>query len=687
MAGRMQRHRSAVLVPLWLAAALTLSGCPQDDPPTPAPDDPDAPYVEVALEATDAYRARQAEYLEYCHAGNAPGVGGLYGQLCRVALGDTVNTDAIDDACAKVDAREDTADFAVAGLVRMLYLDRANPSLDPAVRTQVEETVLGFKYWIDEPGADKMCFWSENHQALYHSNELLAGQLFPDEVFPNAEMTGAQHVEHAERLAARWLDLRGRFGFSEWHSNVYFNEDIPALVNLADFAEDDGIRTEAAAVLDLLAFDLATNMYAGHFATVHGRTYEDKLLDGLSDSTSEAAWILLGLGDYASTGNFSATFLATSEGYWPPGLLEDVAADVEPAIEHRQCDGIDIADGPDHGIGYEDQDDIIFWAGMVGLVAPEVIEGTVAMLDDLELWDAFLFGDLPDEVMGLLEIAIATDSLVDLATDLELLGRGIALESMSTYVYRTPDYQLAGAQDYNPGYWGAQTQMWQATLDGEAYVFSSFPSEFGLDAGGMTFATVWTGSWLPRATFARNVGVIQYRREPVPLADTYLTSDHTHAYFPRERFDEVREEDHWTCGRKGDGYVALYSQNPTAWAEDSDVELDAEGDTNVWIVELGSAEESGSFDAFVDAVTAADVEIDEQVQYASPSLGAITVGWEGPMMVAGEEVDLGPFPRWQNDHAQVEQGDPLTRIDREDLRLELDFEGSRRRLLMREEGS
>ncbi|MDP7111402.1 MAG: hypothetical protein QGH45_05540, partial [Myxococcota bacterium] len=289
--------------------------------------------------------------------------------------------------------------------------------------------------------------------------------------------------------------------------------------------------------------------------------------------------------------------------------------------------------------------------------------------------------------MGLLEIAIATDSLVDLATDLELLGRGIALESMSTYVYRTPDYQLAGAQDYNPGYWGAQTQMWQATLDGEAYVFSSFPSEFGLDAGGMTFATVWTGSWLPRATFARNVGVIQYRREPVPLADTYLTSDHTHAYFPRERFDEVREEDHWTCGRKGDGYVALYSQNPTAWAEDSDVELDAEGDTNVWIVELGSAEESGSFDAFVDAVTAADVEIDEQVQYASPSLGAITVGWEGPMMVAGEEVDLGPFPRWQNDHAQVEQGDPLTRIDREDLRLELDFEGSRRRLLMREEGS
>ncbi len=667
-----------------LPALLLLPGCPDDGTP---PDDPVDPYLEVPLEASDGFLARQAEYLEYCHAGSGPGQGGLYGQLCRVYLGDTVNTDAIDDACAKVDAREDTADFTVAALVRMLYLDRADPSLDPDVRAQVEDTVLGFKYWIDEPGDDKMCYWSENHQALYHSNELLAGQLFPDQVFPNAGMTGAEHVEHAERLASRWLDHRGRFGFSEWHSNVYFNEDVPALVNLADFAEDASIRTRAAAVLDLLAFDLATNMYDGHFATPHGRTYESKLLEGLSDSTSEAAWILLGLGDYASTGNFSGTFLATSEGYWPPGLLEDVAADLEPAAEHRQRDGIDVADGPAYGIGYEDHDDIIFWAGMVGLVAPEVIEGTVAMLDELDLWDGFLFGDLPDEVRGLLDIAIATDSLVDLATDLELLGRGIALESMSTYVYRTPHYQLAGAQDYNPGYWGAQTQMWQATLDGEAYAFTSFPTEFGLDAGGMTFATTWTGSWLPRATFERNVGVIQYRREPVPVADGFLTSDHTHAYFPRERFDEVREEAGWTCGRKGDGYLALYSANPTSWAEDSDVELDAGGESNVWIVELGSADESGTFDQFVAAITAAGVEIGEQVTYESPSLGTVTVGWEGPMTVAGEEVDLGPFPRWQNDHAQVEFGDPLTHIERGEMRLELDFEGAGRRLLMRQEGA
>ena len=164
-----------------LPALLLLPGCPDDGTP---PDDPVDPYLEVPLEASDGFLARQAEYLEYCHAGSGPGQGGLYGQLCRVYLGDTVNTDAIDDACAKVDAREDTADFTVAALVRMLYLDRADPSLDPDVRAQVEDTVLGFKYWIDEPGDDKMWYWSENHQALYHSNELLAGSCSPTRSSP-----------------------------------------------------------------------------------------------------------------------------------------------------------------------------------------------------------------------------------------------------------------------------------------------------------------------------------------------------------------------------------------------------------------------------------------------------------------------------------------------------------------------
>ena len=677
----MRTHwRSAIVLTCGLVLAM-LTGCPEDDGDDAATPDPDAPYTEVALEASASYLERKAEYLDFCHDNNGPDSGGLYGQACRVARGSEIYAPAIESSCDKLDAREDCADFSAAGLLRILYLDRANPTLDSDIRSLIEGTLLDFKYWIDEPGSDQMCFWTENHQALYHSNELLAGQLFPDDVFTNDGRTGAEHAEHAERLAEQWLDFRGRFGFSEWHSNVYFNEDLPALVNLADFAESERIRTKAAAVLDVMAFDLASNYYKGYFATVHGRTYESKFLDGLSDSTTEAAWIMLGLGDYESAGNFSATFLATSDLYWTPELLEQVAAATEANHEHRQRDGIDVAEGPDWGIGYEEQDDIIFWAGMSALVAPEVIEGTFAMVEDLDLWDGFLFGDIPDEVMALVEMAAAKGTLGDLATELEPLSRGICLEAMSTYVFRTPHYQLAGGQDYNPGWWASQTQMWQATLDGEAYVFTSYPSDLGGAAGDNEIAGAWIGSWLPRATFHRNVGVIQYRTQPVPLADAYLSSDHTHAFFPRTRFDEVREDGQWVLGRKDDGYVALYSEHPVTWSEENEYELIAEGETNVWVVELGSADESGSFDAFAEAIVAATIEIGETVRYESPSVGSVAVGWEGPMTVAGETVDLGPYPRWQNEYANVEFGDMVTRIDLGEYRLELDFEEGRRRLL------
>lgn len=60
-----------------------------------------------------------------------------------------------------------------------------------------------------------MCFHTENHQILFHSCELLAGQLFCDAVLPNSGQTGRWHAEHGAKLAHGWLDQRARFGFSE----------------------------------------------------------------------------------------------------------------------------------------------------------------------------------------------------------------------------------------------------------------------------------------------------------------------------------------------------------------------------------------------------------------------------------------------------------------------------------------
>jgi len=642
-----------------------------DDDDDTADDDDDDTDPGDDLLPSAGFLSRQAEYLQYCSDNNGPGSGGTHGQTCRVKTGQTTyNRDKLDNSCTKINNREDTADFDLNSLLRMLYLNLETDAIPSDLKTQLEDTVLNFKYWLDEPGEDDLCWWSENHQILYHTAELLAGQLFPATVFPNSGMTGQDHIDHALPKLTRWLDLRGIIGFVEWHSNVYFNEDLPALNNLVDFAQDEKIAKKASMLMDLLAFDFANHYYKGIYATTHGRTYPSKFIGGSSDSTNEAAWLMLGIGDYSSSGNFAGTALATSDKYWPPVILEAIALDAEDSIETRERDSIDLEEGPDFGIGYDDFEDVMFWWGATGYAAPQVITGTFNLVDHHGMWDGWLWEDL-----AFLQFLVGSPFLETFSNFFEKMARGVTLEAVSTYTYRTPNYQFSGAQDFKKGYWAAQTHIWQATIDSDAVVLTTYP-------GGMSddyMAGPWTGGWLPRATYHKNVGVIQYQRISIPVLESVLFVDYTHAYFPQFGFDEIRQPDaHWTLGKKGDAYVALYSANPVAWSTDptsQDYELIADGRENVWIVELGSSDEFADFDAFETAVTTATLTVNgTAVDYDSPSVGQVEVGWDGPMTVAATDVDLGPFERWETPYGSQNFGDDRTILEFDGMKLDLDFD-------------
>ena len=645
--------------------------------------DPTAGLTEVPIEPSPGFSARRAALRDLCLQGTGATAGSLYGQVCRVAAGlSDLNDSEIDAAIAKLAAREDTADFRAAGLVRLLYLDDATGALGADRRAAIGDALLAFRYWLDEPGEDGMAFWTENHQILFHSAELLAGQRWPDTVFANSGATGAEHMAHALPRLHRWLDLRGRYGFSEWHSNVYYNEDIPALLNLWDFAEDPEIRTKAGMVLDILGLDLLHNSYRGLFATTHGRTYPSKYIGGLNDSTREFAGVTLGLGQATSGDNFSGSFLVTST-YVPPPLLEDLAEATRERHEHRQRDSFDVAHGPAVGVSYEGLDDTVIWAGLAALVAPDVILGASVVLEQYHLWSGFLFGDLPPDILGLLRGLAGTPGIVDLAKGLEPISLGMALEGVDTYVYRTPHYQLAGAQDFKPGMWGPQTLIWQATLDEKAFAIATYPGGIKAPSDiGVTVNDPWTGGWYPRATLYRNVGVIQYRQKPVQAGfESLVSGDFIHAWVPRSGFDEVRTEGHWVLGRKGSGYLALWSEVTPTWVDGTDGELRVDAKENVYVVELGSTEEHADFDHFVAAILAAEVSAGAQVRYLSPTVGQVEVRWTGPMTVAGTAVPLGPHRRWDDAFHTQRNSSRRTTITRGERTLDLDFARARRRLL------
>ena len=199
----------------------------------------------------------------------------VFAEIAKMALGRWAKVDegVVLKTIADINQRADCSDFYLVGLLGLMarYLD--DPAFPEGLRQPLESCVLNFRYWMDEPGDDAMCFWSENHQILFHTCAVLAGQIYPELTFTNTGETGEWHRQKGERMALSWLCKRAAGGFREWDSNTYFEEDVLALSHLADLADDVEVAEMAAVVLDKLFFSMAINSFRGVFGSTHGRTY------------------------------------------------------------------------------------------------------------------------------------------------------------------------------------------------------------------------------------------------------------------------------------------------------------------------------------------------------------------------------------------------------------------------------
>lgn len=633
--------------------------------------------------ATDGYKERQSIYLN-----DSKNSEHVYAQVCRVYLGLNVSESSIESSLYKIYSFRDTLDFTLNNLIRLIYIDINRSILSPSIRNKVIDAFGKTKYWYTEPTRDDMIYYTENHQILFHTAELLIGQLFPNDTFVNSGMTGLEHVNHALPLVKRWLDWRAQFGFAEWHSNTYYTEDIAALVNLVDFSEDPEIVYKAAMVMDIIAFDFANNYFKGRYATTHGRCYdrtkvgESALSPASRDSTSESAWIMLGIGDHNpyDNSNLAAVALATSKYYAPPPILEDIAKNATLYNEHKEHNSIDMNEGPLYNITYNEED-LMFWLGMSAVLPSYTIRQVFNLVEKYNIKSDNVYG--PQLIADFFKVSAFLKGipLSQYSEKLKLITQGICLETSNTYTFRTPYYQLSGSQDHQKGMNSYQEHIWQASLDDNAFVYTNSP-------GGLTkdLKQEYVGGWNPRATLYKNVGIIQYDRETLPLEGELLlyflnlfmgNKFYQHAYFPRWAFDTWEQHGRWTFGARGDGYVALYSYMDTYWV--SDYELRADGFKNLWIVELGSIDEYGSFTQFVSEIQQSQVHVRPQalgynVRYSSPSQGLTSVAWEGPMNVGGSEVDLGPYPRFENDYCYQDFGTKNTLIQFGNQSLVLNFD-------------
>jgi hypothetical protein len=213
-----------------------------------------------------------------------------------------------------IGGRADCADFEAVGLLTLLHRIE---DWEPGLRDEVRAALLGFKYWIDQPGLDAMCYFTENHQLVWHTAELLAGELFPDSVFGNTGWRGAEHAAHGEELAAEWIRRRLAGGFSEFNSNAYLAIDALALVSIVEFAADPTLVEDARELLDRILTGLYATSWRGINGAAHGRSYVNTVRSSRFEETGPILWLCYGMGAL-NAAVLPATALATAVRYQLP---------------------------------------------------------------------------------------------------------------------------------------------------------------------------------------------------------------------------------------------------------------------------------------------------------------------------------------------------------------------------------
>ena len=290
---------------------------------------------EYSTERYGTYPQRRREAL--LNAARRGAEGSIFAEIAAMELGmwDNLNEQVILDCIASINERADCSDFDLVGLLGMAGRYIEEEGFPQSLVEPLQNCFQGFRYWMDQPGADAMCFWSENHQILFHTCEILAGQLLPDELFANASLTGSEHRAKGEERALSWLRKRAAGGFREWDSNTYFEEDVLALSHLVDLAENDDVRELAAVVLDKMFFGLAVNSFKGVFGSSHGRTYAPYIKDAFREPTSGVTRLLWGKGIFNRSIRGTVS-LACAVNYQLPPVIEAIAIDPADEIWSRE---------------------------------------------------------------------------------------------------------------------------------------------------------------------------------------------------------------------------------------------------------------------------------------------------------------------------------------------------------------
>ncbi|TAH70339.1 MAG: hypothetical protein EWM47_05650 [Anaerolineaceae bacterium] len=515
--------------------------------------------------------------------------------------GRPIDEKQIEDLCQFADARFDCADFRVLILIKTIYA--YSDCLTADTKARIKKTLLDFKYWMDEPGDDSMCFWSENHQLIFHTCEYLAGLLYPGEIFTNSHMTGKEHVEKAKKKLLLWLENKWTYGFIEWHSNTYYEEDIAPLALLVDYALEEEIGIKSQIILDLLLLELAMYSYDGFFSVTSGRCYEAQKKDGNRQDTRDIyRYAFDSSSDDFDYTRISSAFILSKK-YKVPKVIKAIASDQNPKVM-KDSMGLNLQELK-HEMDIKDIDrgGAYLWQ-MEAFTNVESIETTIDMFNHYKMYQNVFLKDLKMINSKLLRKLRLLPLLVRV---LNPSTQGVAIQRSNSYTYKTKDFMLSTSMRYHPGEFGDQQHIWHAVLPNNIHVFATHPGAPFFDDNARNFSpSYWVGNGiLPDAVQHENVHMSIYKCDQRKGFLERSRPQMSHVYFPKSHFNEVVIKEKAVFGRSGETYIALLGVHPLEYNNED--EIIQRGAVTAWICELSSKDEAGSFEEFITQIMTAQV--------------------------------------------------------------------------------
>ncbi len=572
----------------------------------------------------------------------------------------------LDGTLEYIKTEYDCSDFRLVNLTRILYdFDNKIPK---NYKDKIEDVLFNFRYWWDEPGENSMCYWSENHQILFASAEYLIGQKYPKNIFYNSGLTGEQHMDKSRVRILDWLQMRWDYGFTEFYSNVYYKEDIAALLNLIDYADDEEIVKKCQIILDLLFYDVASQNSNLMFVSASGRAYEGNRKGGTGATLGGITQYYWGHGKTIGAGMTYGLML--TDKYKLPPVLKEIALDSTDVII-KQTNGLNLDELRTEGYYGTDTRSMMMQWGMEAFTNPEIIRNSLSHIRSNNMFSNDFITDFKLLDFSLLRWLHLEPFVVKVINP---PSNGVAIQKGNTYTYRTKDYLLYTAQNHQVGDYADQQHIFGMNIKNHFAIFHCHPA---LEAGVKSQSpNYWVGyGHLPHSMQDKNVNLSIYNLPSKKGLMEKDLLDYTHAYFPKAKFDSVVIDKNHVFGKKGETYCVFIGANDFKYRNDSNDDIIQKGKQIYWITEASSKTQDGSFDSFIRRIKSNELtfEMDKLELIYHSNGNKYALKFDADFKVNSKVVDT-KYMRYDSPYIKADHKAKTLEIERNGMSLYLDFE-------------